>query len=100
MARVLDGVAADLRHGELEVGELDLTHLRLHGDAGQDEPAEDEVVGLGRDRELDGGAHEPCSVTAPSSRPRMIASERRSSLETCIWEMPMRDAISDWVSPS
>ena len=30
----------------------------------------------------------------------MTASERRSSRETCICEMPTRAAISDWVSPS
>ena len=36
---VLDGVAADLRHRELEVGERDLAHRHLHRDAGEHEPA-------------------------------------------------------------
>src|SRR5262249_11977110 len=75
-------ISTGFGHGELQVRE----HLVVNGDlprqTGEGESREQEVVGLRGERE----AHDELIAhrSRPSIRPRMVASARRSSLETCI----------------
>ena len=95
---VADDVATRLRHGELQVGD----GLRVDGEgareADEGQASEQQVLRLGGEREPDSGAglggHD---ASCASIRPRITASERRSSRDTCICEMPSSAAICAWV---
>jgi hypothetical protein len=96
---VAHGVPAGLGHGELEVGHLVLRERDATYHAGDREPREQEVLGLGREAEMDrlGGQRTPPCASI-DLRMRWIASRRRR--DTCICEMPSSAAIWDWVRSS